>query len=226
MIKWKTSSTYVELKIKMFKKMIYDNHELKVRSTYLIGVLLLWFLTGCTLNPCFDEAILYGIPEKETICYMGKKVKHGPHTKWYPKAKPTAEDEDPDAIKVFMRTYNKNVLNGPYYEWYSNGQIKVEAYYDNGKLSGNFKKYYSNGQLRVTARYNANIKDGPYKEFFKNGKPKFEANYSPIGKPEGKQTRYRMNGRPISEYTYYEGKLVGKRFWRYDGSQEPVLTHR
>ena len=219
---------YLKLNVmkKMLKKMVYQVSIVNSKYSYFALGLLLFTLSGCTLNPCFDEAILYGTPEKETICYLEKKVKHGPHTKWYPKAKATKEDPEPEAVKAFSRTYRNDALDGSYLEWYSNGQLKTEASYVNGKLSGMIKKYYSNGQLRLSARYNKNIKDGPYKEFFKNGKPKLEANFNPIGQREGKQTRYRMNGRPISEYTYYQGKLVGKRFWRYDGSLEPVLTHR
>lgn len=174
------------------------------------------FAFGCTTNPCSDEAVLYGKLNQEVICYLPKKVKHGPHTKWYPKGE----------FKQFERNYQKDILNGSYKEWYSNGQLKVEANYQGGQLEGTFKKFYSNGNKRVEGRYSENTRVSVYKEYYKNGQLKLSYNYSPIGKFEGKQTRYRMNGFPLSEYTYYEGKLVGKRFWRNNGTQEPVLSHR
>ncbi len=181
----------------------------------IVGILLL-LASGCTTNPCHDEAVLYGKLSHETICYLPKKVKHGPHTKWYPKSE----------FKQFERTYENDILDGSYKEWYSNGKIKIEANYTNGQLNGTYTKYFSNGNKRVEARYEQNVRVGVYKEYYKNGKLKVNYSFSPIGKYEGKQTRYRMNGFPLSEYTYYEGKLVGKRFWRNDGTQEPVLSHR
>ena len=171
---------------------------------------------GCTTNPCQEEAVLYGKLNQEVVCYLPKKVKHGPHTRWYPKSE----------FKQFERNYSNDILNGLYKEWYSNGQLKVQATYNNGQLEGSFNRYYSNGNKRVEGRYAENVRVSVYKEYYKNGKLKLSYNYSPIGKFEGKQTRYRMNGFPLSEYTYYEGKLVGKRFWRNNGTQEPVLSHR
>lgn len=171
---------------------------------------------GCTMNPCLDEAVLYGKHNDEVICYKEKKTKHGPHSKWY---------TDSEFMK-FERNYQDDILHGPYKEWYSNGELKTEANYGDGKLEGMFRSYYSNGQPRVIGRYADNVKVGTYKEYFKNGKPKLEYNFNPLGKHEGKQTRYRMSGFPLSEYTYFQGKLVGKRFWRNDGSLEPVLSTR
>jgi antitoxin component YwqK of YwqJK toxin-antitoxin module len=195
---------------------IYRSNELFKRTFVPLLATLLIFLTGCTINPCFDDASLYGEVNKELICYQEKKVKHGPHTQWYPKSE----------VKKFERTYYNDILDGSYREWYSNGQLKTEANYSDGKLHGMYTKYYSNGQKRVVGRYGNNVKTGAYKEFFKNGKPKLDYTFNPIGLHEGKQTRYRITGVPLSEYTYYQGKLVGKRFWRLDGSQESVLSHR
>lgn len=181
------------------------------------GVLSLCvFMFACTMNPCNEGAVLYGQNEKEVICYAPKKVKHGSHIKWFPNSE----------FKKFERNYFNDVLDGEYKEWYSNGQIKVEAYYKNGQLEGAYNKFYSNGNKRLESNYKDNVRVGVYKEYFKNGKPRVTYSYSPIGKFEGKQTRYRMNGFPLSEYTYYEGKLIGKRFWRNDGTQESVLSHR
>ena len=194
--------------------------RLKLRESLtlvsLLSVVALSMLGGCTLNSCPDDAVLYGKLNKETICYLDGKVKHGTHMKWYP----SGEHE------MFERTYSKDTLNGPYREWYSNGQLKIEANYNNGKLDGMYLKWYSNGQKRLISRYDKNVRVGTYTEFFKNGKPHLEYLFNPLGQPEGKQTRYRMNGFPISEYTYYLGKLVGKRFWRNNGMLEPVLSQK
>ena len=166
------------------------------------------------MSACPDEAQLYGKLNVETICYLEGKVKHGPHTKWYVKGE----------VRKFERNYLKDTLDGRYREWYSNGQLKVETTYVNGRLNGPYLKWYSNGQKRLVARYVDNVRTGTYTEFFKNGKPHLEYIFSPLGKPEGKQKRYRMNGFPISEYTYVEGKLVGKRFWSNNGMLDPVLS--
>ena len=192
-----------------------------LRITSIASAILI-LTSACTINPCLDEAVLYGTLNKEVICYLEKKIKHGPHTKWYPNGE----------SKHFERTYKNDILDGPYREWYTNGQLKIEANYINGQLSGLYKKFYSNGAKWIVGRYAENIKVGTYTEFYKNLSPltsqsqaKLIYNYNPLGKHEGKQTRYRMNGYPSSEYIYYEGKLVGKRLWRNDGRQEPVLTN-
>lgn len=181
-----------------------------------VGLLIVSCFTGCTLNPCPDDAVLYGKLQAETICYLEGKVKHGPHTKWFVGTE----------SKQFERTYSHDALDGSYTEWYSNGQTKVKTYYTGGKLNGSYEKWFSNGQKRLVARYLDNRRIGTYTEYFKNGKPRLTYAFNELGKPEGKQTRYRMNGYPISEYTYVMGELVGKRFWRENGTLEPVLSQR
>ena len=185
-------------------------------TAFLLSSIVLSLLSGCTLNSCPDEAVLYGKLNRETICYLNGKVRHGTHTKWYPSGK----------HRMFERNYRNDTLDGVYREWYTNGQVKLEAHYANGQLNGPYLKWYSNGQKRLISRCVQNVRVGLYHEFFKNGKPHLEYLFNPLGQPEGKQTRYRMNGFPISEYTYYLGKLVGKRFWRNNGMLEPVLSQR
>jgi protein TonB len=52
--------------------------------------------------------------------------------------------------------YGQGLLNGPYYEWYKSGNMKVQAFYNQGKFSGLYKRWYESGQLYYKRMYNQN----------------------------------------------------------------------
>ena len=68
---------------------------------------------------------------------------------------------------------------GKYKEWYENGQLKINANYnEKGKLNGVYKKWYGNGNLFIYANYNKKGKlNGVYKRWYSNGNLIFEIKF-------------------------------------------------
>ncbi len=186
-------------------------------------------LTGCKKPLCPEGASAYGEVGVEVVCYQGERLKHGKHTKWFPltssKTAPAkASAEPPTPLRAFERMYLNNMLNGVSREWYSNGQLKTEASYLDGKLDGPYLRWYANGEPQINGRYKNNLRIGPFLEYYKNGKPKAAYNYSEYGSLEGPQLHYRSNGFKMRQETYVSGRMVGRKYWRHDGTPDPVIS--
>ena len=196
-------------------------------ALYVAPSLALCLTLGCQQPLCPDGATAYGKVGMEVVCYQGERLKHGKHVKWFPlkkrKGAPKPNEEPTTPQLSFERMYQNNLLHGTYREWYSNGQMKTQATYRNGQLDGSYLRWYSNGQPQITARYRDNIRVGPFVEYYKNGKPKASYNYSEYGWLEGAQTHYRYNGFKMRQETYVSGKMVGRKYWRHDGTPDPVI---
>ena len=170
-------------------------------------------LYGCVQSGCPDDAVLYGKLNAELICYKGERIKHGKHIKYHKGGE----------IKAFERDYRDNLLDGAYKEWYSDGTLKVEVYYSQGMLNGSYKRWYANGNPQITARYSDNQRVGQYTEYFKNGRPRVQKNYNEYGTLEGFLTQFRPNGYKVRQERYEMGKLLERKYWRADGTPDPVL---
>lgn len=73
--------------------------------------------------------------------------------------------------KRLIATFNNNVLEGTYTTWHENGNIA-----DSGELSSNaktglWKTWYTNGILESEGTYTAGFTDGTWKWFHENGQP-------------------------------------------------------
>ena len=180
----------------------------------LMGLLVLFTHNACVNGVCPEESTLYGENSKEIICYKENKEKHGMHIKWHADGK----------TKKFRRTYKDNQLDGPYKEWYSNGQLKVRLNYLQNHLNGNYTRWYSNGQIHIKASYMNGTKMGAYLEYYKNGQIKLEYNFNELGKPDGPQTEYRLNGYKSRRRIYASGKLIGKMSWNLSGRLDPIIA--
>ena len=68
--------------------------------------------------------------------------------------------------------------NGPYREYYDNGQLKEERTYEDDKWQGPYKSYYPNGQLKAkgTRREDGSWEDD-YEEYGENGVRKLLSPY-------------------------------------------------
>jgi len=188
--------------------------ELRPTLATLLGVICAMSFVGCVQSGCPDEAVRYGTVNAELICYKGERIKHGKHIKYHKGGK----------VKAFERDYRDNMLDGAYREWYSDGTPKVEVYYSQGKLSGSYTRWYANGNPQITAKYSDNQRVGKYVEYFKNGRPRVEKNYNVYGNLEGLLTQYRPNGYKVRQERYdTQGKLLERKYWKADGTPDPVI---
>jgi len=90
-------------------------------------------------------------------------------------------------------------------EEYSNGHLKMVAYFKNGKANGLRKEYYDNGQLKEESFYKDGKLDGLVISYYKNGLLEEEAYYTD-GKIDGRWKLYDKNGGIQKEKYFTDGK--------------------
>ena len=77
-------------------------------------------------------------------------------------------------ISLFTYSQNITVKDGPYKEYYKNGQLKSEGQYKNRLRVGNWKSFYETGELSSVYSYHEGKRDKVSKSFFKDGSIKSE----------------------------------------------------
>ncbi|MGL4567916.1 MAG: WG repeat-containing protein [Fusobacteriaceae bacterium] len=70
---------------------------------------------------------------------------------------------------IFYEVNQQKGFTGKAVSKYSNGQIKEEFSFKNGKPNGIFKVYYENGQLKEEGSYKDSKLNGSYKKYYENG---------------------------------------------------------
>ena len=58
---------------------------------------------------------------------------------------------------------NEKITDGPYEEYWENGQLFLKSTFKNGKLDGPFEKYDENGIVIQVGTYKNGVLDGPLK---------------------------------------------------------------
>lgn len=92
-------------------------------------------------------------------------------------------------------SFKDGYVEGEYFEFYSNGQIKMKGQFNAGLQIGNWQYFYKNGQLNIERKFeNGIIKDGTYD---------FQTDTGAFG---GRETY--KNGNLITIGSYYEGGYV------------------
>ena len=84
------------------------------------------------------------------------------YTKTYPSGKP----------KIVSYTINKGVDKVRIEEFFSNGILKKEGYYQFGNMQGKWKSYYSNGNKKKEENFNKDKLNGEMTKWHRNGKNK------------------------------------------------------
>jgi antitoxin component YwqK of YwqJK toxin-antitoxin module len=113
---------------------------------------------------------------KEIIEYRNG-VKHGEYLKYH-----KLENGDTRINLKVITNYNKDKLEGRYFEYFKNGQLFEDSFYKNGKKEGTSTHYWQNGNFTVT-------------------------NYTQ-GKMNGEEIRYNKNGIILNRELYRNGKEV------------------
>ena len=66
--------------------------------------------------------------------------------------------------------YENGKINGPVFQYYwISGQIRGVKIYDNGVLDGKFFNFYSNGNVKIEGQLEEGLKTGIWKYYYKNG---------------------------------------------------------
>ena len=101
---------------------------------------------------------------------------------------------------------------GPWVEFYENGQLDFKGEYRNGKREGPWVEFYENGQLSIKGEYRNGKQEGPWVEFYNDGFWRSKGGYR-NGWKDGPWVTYNANGQLDSKGEYRSGKHEGR--WVY-----------
>lgn len=137
-------------------------------------------------------------------------VKLDVKTDYYPNGKPKTvasyKGDTPEGIRRDYDTSGKVVASFVF----SNGKITGEGIIDDeGVKDGPWKEYYEEGQLRAEGLYNFGNRIGRWRFYHQTGAIEQEGNYNNQGKPEGAWKWYHENGNIFREENYRSGQLDG-----------------
>ena len=88
-----------------------------------------------------------------------------------------------------------------------NGASTMQGSFKDGKAEGPWVEFYGNGQLFGKFTYKDGVKVGPYVTYHKNGQLEFKGTYKD-GYRDGPWFRYHDNGQLMSKGTYKDGEKV------------------
>lgn len=114
----------------------------------------------------------------------------------------------------------QGIKQGPWKEYYSDGKLKAEGDYSEGKKVGGWKYYYPDGTLEQEGYYNAEgLLDALWKWYYPSGTLLREEQYL-NGLADGSSVEYDENGKIVTSGEYIEDKEEGKWFYNIDGAIE------
>lgn len=110
--------------------------------------------------------------------------------------------------------------DGPWKEFYPNGQLKAEGKYSKGIKTGKWVYYYKNGQVEQTGSYDKKGRPkGDWVWYYPSGALLREESYL-NGLPDGMWTEYAEDGSVIAEGEYIEGMEEGPWIYHYGDHRE------
>ena len=118
------------------------------------------------------------------------------YTKIYPSGKP----------KIISYIVSKGVDRVRTEEYFGNGNLKKEGYYQFGNKQGKWKSYYLNGNLKKKENFNKNKLDGEMIKWHQNGKKK-EKGIFRNGKREGIFFSWKEDGSLYLKQSFVNGLM-------------------
>ena len=118
------------------------------------------------------------------------------YTKTFPSGKP----------KIISYIINKGVDKVRTEEYFGNGTLKKEGYYQFGNKQGEWKSYYLNGHLKKKENFNKDKLDGEMIKWHQNGKKK-EKGIFRNGKREGIFFSWKVDGSLYSKRSFVNGLM-------------------
>ena len=106
-------------------------------------------------------------------------------------------------------TFREGKKQGPWVEYYDQGQLRLIGNYKNGKWEGPYVSYHDNGLLSEQGSFSNGEGEGPWEGYYLNGRLKWKGIYKG-GKKDGRSVYYGEDG---SKYSLLSGIFSnGKKF--------------
>lgn len=130
--------------------------------------------------------------------------------------------------EVQQRQAVNAVKDGKWSNWFEDGTLRSEEFYNKGSMIGNWKVWYNNGQLESDINFTTGtavhfhkngkkqseggiadgmVNTGKWIGYFENGSKNYEGTYTKEGKKDGVWTWYDEKGNATTQ-TYANGELV------------------
>jgi len=170
--KWKLESVCNRLNI--FGNNDFFTKHLPVMKKMVSTILMtsVFILSSCTQTINYDLEEEYFKEEKEILYYKGT-----PFTGVLVRENEYFVQYQGSVVAQYgqlKKTYKDGKVDGPYEDYYENGQIRFKTTLKNGKEDGPYEEYYENGQLKIKTTYKNGELDGPTKEYYENGQLKIQ----------------------------------------------------
>jgi len=141
--------------------MNYDNAGTKIRARFFweSGALA---ARGNYIGTMRDSVWLYYSNNTKTLSRRVEYVEgkqHGKEQSFYPEGNIAEEI-----------IWENGLKNGPWTQYFKNGQPKLTATYINDKLDGAFTVFSHNGKKEIVGTYRHDARDGEWKHYDENGK--------------------------------------------------------
>jgi antitoxin component YwqK of YwqJK toxin-antitoxin module len=135
---------------------------------------------------------------------------------------------------------------GKVFDFYENGQKKLDGRYRKGLMTGKWTYYHKNGQISEQGSFidgdgsypdvvpdslksklaPIDGRSGRWTAWYENGQKRFEGTFKD-GKEDGLHTVWYENGQKMSEVTYKDGKLEGRAAgWNENGQKWGEATFK
>ena len=99
-------------------------------------------------------------------------------------------------------------LDGLWFDYYENGNLREKGYYKNGKVDGLWEEYFEDGQLSIRKNYKNGILDGLYENYHENGNLE-EIGYYNNGKKDGLWEIYFEDGQIAHKWPFKNDSFDG-----------------
>ena len=103
-------------------------------------------------------------------------------------------------------------------QWYENQQKSVSASLKDGKRDGPRTFWHENGQKHIEEIFKGGVRDGLRTVWHESGQKHIEENYKG-GYRDGLRTRWYKNGHKAFEYDYKVGLLMSSEVWKPNGEK-------
>ncbi len=134
-------------------------------------------------------------------------VKQGLYSRFYENSEALAEqatfvNDTLDGLHVYyfetgdtqtVAKMSMGIFEGPFREYYPNGQVMQSYNHINGKIKGTFYEFYESGAKKGVLEFDDNNEHGPFVEYYENGNKSFEGTYYK-GKEAGELLEYNEAG--------------------------------